>query len=399
MENTAFQYTSQDMAPVLARLNAAYALYRDSRDKRPMARMQLTGVVSDLMALNLTAHEIEMVADVLIALARQAEVDLRKAMAERLSALDNVPVRLVMQMANDEIAVARPVLKASPVLGEAELTEIIATKGPAHWQVIAQRAHLPEAVIDRLADTRDHPTAQALAENIEIMLTQHAVGVLADMAQSSEVLAMPLLRRAEVPDAVASQLYRHVGHTLKKFILKNYEVDTDALMETLDDVVLEFVERAESRKGAVPRERPVHVPTFAAPGERAFMPTGAMVRAAGQFRAKGLLTIQLMLNTLRRGQMASFVAQLAGYCGLEPEDVLEILHQSRGRALAVVCRAAGIGRADFISLYLLTNTVRSSVQTVDLPHLSAAVGVYERTGPDMARQIVAQSLDKLLAGA
>jgi len=166
MENTAFQYTSQDMAPVLARLNAAYALYRDSRDRRPMARVQLTGVVSDLMALNLSEHEVEMVADVLIALARQAEVDLRKAMAERLSALDNVPVRLVMQMANDEIAVARPVLKSSPVLGEAELTEIIAAKGPAHWQVIAQRAHLPEAVIDRLADTHDHGTAQALAENI-----------------------------------------------------------------------------------------------------------------------------------------------------------------------------------------------------------------------------------------
>jgi uncharacterized protein (DUF2336 family) len=397
MENTAFQYTSQDMAPVLARLNAAYALYRDSRDRRPMARVQLTGVVSDLMALNLSEHEVEMVADVLIALARQAEVDLRKAMAERLSALDNVPVRLVMQMANDEIAVARPVLKSSPVLGEAELTEIIAAKGPAHWQVIAQRAHLPEAVIDRLADTHDHGTAQALAENIEIVLTQHAVGVLADMAQGSEVLALPLLRRAEVPDGVASQLYRHVGHTLKKFILKNYEVDTSALMETLDDVVLEFVERAEDRKRAAraKADRPAHT---TAPGERAFMPTEPMIRAATQFRAKGLLTVQLMLNTLRRGQVPSFVAQFAGYCGLEPEAVLEILHQRRGRGLAVACRAAGVARADFISFYLLTNMVRSSVQTIDLPDLAGAVGVYERTGPDAARQIVAQSLDKLLAG-
>lgn len=391
MEQATAQNHSPDMAPVLARLNAAYALYRDSREQRPMARVQLTGVVSDLMALDLSQSEVDMVADVLIALARQAETDLRKAMAERLSAMDDIPVRLVMQMANDEISVARPVLRESPVLGDAELSDIINAKGSEHWEAIAGRKTLSDVIINKLADTGDFPTATTLAENIAITLTDHAIGALSEMARESEVLAQPLLRRAEVPDGVASQLYRSVGQTLKKFILKNYEVDTDALMETLDDVVLEFVERADAA------QEDVVLPAAVSSAYAHFLPSASMIRAAAQFKTKGLLTVQLMLNTLRRGQIASFVAQFASYCGMEAEDVCEVLHQRRAKGLAIACRASGVGRPDFVSVYLLTNVVRNVGQSVDLKELGGTLGIYDRTPPDTARAILAQSLDKLLS--
>lgn len=394
MEHPTFAHNPQDMAPVLARLNAAYALYKDSRDQRPMARVHLTALVSDLMALNLTQQETDMVADILITLTRQAEVDLRKAIAERLSSLDNVPVRLVMQMANDEIAVAHPVLRSSPVLGDMQLMDIIAHKGTEHWKVIAGRRNLSDLIIDRLADTRDYPTATTLAENITITLTPHSIAILAHMAECSENLAMPLLRRGEIPDAIASQLYRHVGQTLKKFILRNYEVDTQDLMETLDDVVLEFVDRAqiqeeESHDSSLP---------VSSLDARA-LPTQAMLRAASQFRQKGLLTIQLMLNTLRRGQVPSFIAQLSIYSGLEPVVVSEILHQRKAKGIAIICKASSFGRPDFVSIYLLTHSVRGCGQLIDLQDMTSTMGMYDHTAAEVARQIIAQSLDKLVSGA
>jgi uncharacterized protein (DUF2336 family) len=388
VEHSTFQNIPKDMAPVLARLNAACALYRDSRD--PLARVDIMVLVSDLMTLELTGQEREMVADVLIILTKQAAVDLRRAIAERLSALDGVPVRLVMQMANDEIAVARPVLRDSPVLGDVQLIDIISNKGPGHWETIASRRGLSEVIINRLADTRDYGTATVLAENITITLPAHAISVLAEMAKGSETLAQPLLRRSEIPDTVASQLYRHVGATLKKFILRNYEVDTQDLLDTLDDVVLEFVDsaqEAESRSASGEAQTTEH----------RVLPTQAMIRAASEFRQKGLLTVQLMLSTLRRGQNPSFVAQMSTYCGLEPPVVSEVLHQKKARALAIVCRAAGVGRTDFLSFYLLTNTVRSLGQLANLQDMATAVGVYDRTSSELARQIMAQSLDRLLA--
>ncbi|MCK6418949.1 MAG: hypothetical protein L6Q57_08470, partial [Alphaproteobacteria bacterium] len=101
---------SSHVTPLLVKLYDSHKIYTLAHDKKPEARQELTKAVLELLDMDLNPREGELIADVLIALIRQAERDLRQALAERLCAMDNVPLRLVLHMANDEIDVARPVL-------------------------------------------------------------------------------------------------------------------------------------------------------------------------------------------------------------------------------------------------------------------------------------------------
>lgn len=367
---------ASNVTPLLVRLYDSHKLYGLAKDKKPLARVELTSAVSDLLEMNLSTRESELVADVLIELIRQAEKDLREALAERLSVLDNVPLRLILKIANDDIDIARPVLKNSSILGDLDLIYIIKSKSPQYWQAIAARESMSSQVVNILADTRDLDTAITLAENKNIALTEHAVVVLSDMAQGSEKLAAPLLRRDEITDEIASRLYQFVGQEVKKFITENYQIESGLLIDTVDDVVLELVGAAEDLSE--------------------FMPTANMLKAAERFKEKGLLTVQLMLGTLRRGQISSFVAQFSKFTGLDVRTVSEILMQPNGQGLAVACKAYDVLKPDFVSIYLLTNRVRNRGKMVDMGDMTRAVNYFNRIKPEVARNIISNSSVDLL---
>jgi len=362
---------SSHVTPFLVRLYDSHKLYSLARDKQPVARSELTSAICELMEMDVSSRESELIADVLIELMRQAEMELRKAISERLSVMDAVPLRLVLQMANDEIDVAFPVLSKSSVLQDMDLIYIIKSHGPEYWQAIASRKLLTDQVIDILADTGDFDTAAVLAENMDIKLSEHCVIALSDLAQQSEKVARPLLRREEVLPEIVSKIYQYVGEGLKKFILENYDLDSDVIIESVDEIVLELSEGAESSE---------------------FIPTPSMLKAADRFKEKDLLTIKLMLGTLRRGQIPSFIAQFSRFSGLDIKTVEEILGQQNGQGLAVACRAFGIDKADFVSMYLLTNRVRNKGHMVDLKDMTRAINYFNRIKPDIARNIMEGSI-------
>jgi uncharacterized protein (DUF2336 family) len=363
---------SSNVTPLLVRLHDSHKLYTLAKDKKPLARVELTKAISELLEIPVTPRESELIADVLIELMRQAETDLRQALSERLAIMNNVPLRLVLQMANDEIEVADPVLRQSPVLGDLDLIYIIKSQGPLYWKSIAARKTLSEQIINILADTRDFDTGAALASNMNLKLSEHAVVVLSDLSQKSEKVARPLLRREEVTSEVASKIYKFVGEELKKFIVQNYEIDTDTLISTVDDVVLELTESQ---------------------GNAELKPSTAMLKAAERFGEKGLLTVKLMLGTLRRGQIPAFVAQFSKFTGLGPDTIGEILLQKSGQGLAVACRAHDISKQDFVSIYLLTNRIRNQGRMVDMQDMTRAINYFNRINADVARNIMKNSKD------
>lgn len=360
---------SSGVTPLLVKLYDSHKTYGASKDKNPNAHTELTKAVTDLLSIDLSTREAELIADVLIALIRQAETDLRKALAERLSVLDNVPLRVVLQVANDEIDVAASVLRNSPVLGDMDLVYIIKSKSAEYWRAIAARQSLSGHVVDILADTEDFETALTLVENESITLTEHAVSVLSDLARDHGDLATPLLRRDEVTDEIAARMYQYVGKHLKQYIVEKFKVNTAVMLDTIDEVVLEFVESAAHE----------------------YIPAHQQLRAADRFKEKGILTVGLMVNTLKRGQVQAFVAQFSKYTGLSPATVADILIQPSGQGLAVACKAFEISKPDFTSIYLLTNRARNNGKMVDLKDMSRAMNYYDSIKTDMALSIMKNS--------
>ena len=359
---------SKDLEPLLVRLYDSHRIYQLAEDRKPEARAELSHIVSGLLDMELKTSEKELIADILINLMRQAEKDLRCAVAERLSILENVPLRLVLFMAQDEIGVAETVLRSSPVLNDLDLLYIIQSRDSEYWKAIAARHKLNEPVIDALADTRDLPTVCTLAGNTDISLSSHALEVLSEIAEKSKDLARPLLTRNEIPESLARKLYDVVGNEMQKTMTAVLSNELSVL-NSVRDILVEFSSEVAADE---------------------YMPTTAMLKAAEMFADKKQLTPALMMRTLKRGQISSFVAQISCYAKIRAEKVLNILRQENGQGLATICRVSGLGRDEFIGIYLLTNKMRGAEAAINHGEFNRAVAFFDQLGRESAAKLYAQ---------
>ncbi len=341
--------------PILTKLGDSKKLYDLAKDRNPASRAELSRVIGSILEADVSPRESEMVADVLIRLMRQAEKDLRQAISEQIAIIDDVPLRLVLQLANDDIEVAQPVLSKSSVLGDHDLMYIVKSKTAEYWQAIAAREILNDQVIDILADAGDFDTALTLAKNENITLTERALVALCDIAQGSEVMAVPLLRREEVSSEIATRLYEYVGEEIKKFISSNYDIDTQKLDKVIDYAVVEFID-----------------PKVA----KGFVPDDYMISAAQKFKEKDMLNMKLLLNTLRLGHIRSFIAQFSVYTDISVNNVCNILSQTDGRGLAVTSKACGIKKKDFISIFMLSSKIWNDGRLVNMDEVQTAISFY-----------------------
>ncbi len=361
---------SPEVMPLLVRLHDMQRADKLPRCERKETYSELSNVMLDLLQVNLEPGEKELITDVLIGLMRQAEIDLRKALADRLSVMEDIPLRMVLHLANDEPIVADNILRESPILQEMDLIYIVKSHGPGHWQSIARRQYIGGQLVDVLAETKDLETAITLSENETAELTENAVEIFADMAKHSEALAKPLLVRKELPKGMAKKLYAVVGHELKKSLEKEYGFTGNYISEEIADLVLEF-EEADTRN---------------------FMPSVRQITNAEAMKSHGSLDIDSMMRVLRRGQIASFIAQFSVHSGMSAQTVHDILAQEKGQGLAIACKALGISKPDFMSFFLLSNKIRYPGDgIVDQAELGSALGYYDRVEYARAQKILQAS--------
>ncbi|HNQ92761.1 MAG TPA: DUF2336 domain-containing protein [Alphaproteobacteria bacterium] len=257
------------------------------------------------------------------------------------------------------------------MFNDLDLLYIIQSRDSSFWQVIAARNSLHENVVDALTDTRDVPTARVLVDNNTISFSNYAVSVLSEMAVSDSSLAEPLLMRPDVPQEIARKLYSYVGAELKAMMARKYKMASPEIVEAVEDVVSEF--------SGVPKEM------------GALLPTSAMMRAAEMFMQQGKLTTDLMLRTLKRGQMASFLAQFSVFVGLPVAVVVPMLQQRNGQGLAISARAHGLSKEEFMSIFMLTRKLAHEQGVVNAAHMTRAIEYFDRISPHLAKKILKRS--------
>ncbi len=362
---------SPQVAPLLVRLYDTHNLYTLAENKGDEgACFELATIMTDLLSIGLSEKESELITDVLLALMKQAEVDLRRALADRLAGMDNVPLRMILSLANDEIAVADPVLRESSVLHDLDLAYILQCKGVSHGRSIATRRGLSAAIIDMLANTEDFTIAVNLSNNDGVSLTQHAFRIFADMAAKDKLLAGPLLSREDLPQDIAGKLYEFAGEELKKSLQKRFGIGAEPAAAAIDSIVLEL------REHEIPKQAIADV----------------LMAAAHNQQRHGELRVPVIIATLRRGQYSTFIAQFAVFCSLPADTAKAMMRQESGRGLALACKAMDVTKADFVSLFLLTDRFRSGGKRMVTHHeLTRIMTMYDDIDADDARQILNNS--------
>lgn len=265
------------------------------------------------------------------------ELAVRAELAERFAAAPDAPRQLIRRLANDEAEdVAHPVLRASPVLTEADLIQVIQSRGQGHMRAVSQRASLSEAVSDAIIERGDDETLGVLLGNDGAQLSRAACETAVERARVNPALHAPTVERASLPPDLLNEMYFEVEARLRQRILEQNARMDPALLES---ALAAGRTRVATDDGALP-------PDYA-----------ESLAYVEELNVAGQLTPPVLARFLRSGSRTSFLIALSQLADIDFHTARQIIERRELDALAVVCKAADLDRALFLTYaVVLLNT-------------------------------------------
>ena len=265
---------------------------------------------------------------VLARLAADMETAVRAELSVRFSTVPDAPSALIRQLADDEAAVAGAVLATSPVLSEDDLLGVVRKHGQDHLRAVSTRKTVSEAVSDVIVERGDDETLGTLLRNDGARLSRQASETAVERAKVNPALHEATVSRASLPPDLLNEMYFVVEARLRTRILEQNA--------RLDPVLLESAlnagrTRIATDDGALPAD---------------YVDCSAYVE---ELKAAGQLTPQMLARFLRSGGTTSFLIALAQLADIDFHTARQIVERRELDALAVVCKAADLDRALFLT--------------------------------------------------
>lgn len=263
--------------------------------------------------------------ELMVRLAGEAGLVVRQEVAERLAHHQKPPRRLVRALAEDDIVVARPLLRHSPALNDEELALIVLTTTIEHARAAAERPAFGAALGDAIVATEDHQAILTMLRNPYATLSQDGIRRLCRTAGGVQDIVEALLRRDNLEPAVLADLFWYAASQGREAILKR--LSAQALW-------------------------PVEQPHLNSPLRHA---DSANLKMAEEGLSKLLLG----------GRIDDFRNLFSRAMGIGPSLATRIMKDGSGEPFAIACRAAGFSMAAYTTLLILYNpAVGQSVQRV-----------------------------------
>jgi uncharacterized protein (DUF2336 family) len=314
-------------------LQSAHIPASTAREPATKARLRLTRRLADIVCLpesRVSPQERWMTADVLEELLRNAGLDLRAKVAERLAEQGDAPAGLLRRLALDDFEVAEPILRRSHALTDFDMIEIARKGGPSHQMALARREHVSETVAAALASSGGSEVIAILLRNRGARLAPQTTDFLVRELRESDRLAELLIKRPELRPNQAFALFWSVSHLLRRQILERFSVSRAILQEAAADVfplaaqapdierdvseALRYIERRQRNRAAA--ERSVY---------------GSLERAVEEYA--------------RQGENVELQAEIAQLAGVRPDLAERLLTDMGGEPIAVLAKATGLSRA------------------------------------------------------
>jgi uncharacterized protein (DUF2336 family) len=298
--------------------------------------------------------------DIVVRLARDVEMAVRIGLAERLADDPSVPLELITLLADDSIEVARPVLLRSPVLTEEDFLRLIEEASVAHQETIAARPQIGGAVTEALARSETESVLTALLANVTAHISPIAFEVLVEKAERHRAIQEPLVRRADLPPSSAEKLTLVVSDALKKFITQRFPIEGNKLRQSFVDATSRLAKPAPLQHGI----------------------SEGGNKLIEKLAASGQLKPSFLLRVLNQGQIDLFDAGLAKLLGLPLVGLRNRLYQGGPKAVALACRAVGIDRSVFQTVYSLSRNAHrlsATLHSNDMAEVDAAFAVSKPT--------------------
>ena len=181
----------------------------------------------------------------LLALARDTEVHVRRALANAVATLDCIPKELALTLSRDiDALVSVPIVELSPMLDDDDLIALISEPPTAlALSAMSRRAALSPDIVDRLVDTGQSDVLVSLLRNTATQIREATLDRLVHIAEHLEIIHEPLVARGELTDQLIVKLSRFVSATLIENLAARGGIG-DQVREALDKRLQERIEPA-----------------------------------------------------------------------------------------------------------------------------------------------------------
>ena len=345
-----------------------------ARDKSVEGRTRLVQIVGDLFFDTDTVlrdAERNIMTDILRQLIHDVEMKVRQQLAMRMADENDAPWELVSALANDQIEVAHPILTQSTILQDMELIEIVQHLTYGHQLAIAMRETVSETVSEALIGTGNVDVIKTLLENENADISGKAMEYLVEQSEKIDDLQVPLINRNDLGLDLAKRMYWWVSAALRKHIVKHYSIDEVGLDDKIQDTIHDILGIDGSGSGAIntaPRRKSQEL--------------------AEKLQNAAAITPQLLIQTLRQGEVVLFEDLLSQVTGLRTNLIRRFVFEPGGEGLAIACRAADITKADFASIFLLSRSARPGDKVVDPNEVSRVLNFFDRIKAETAQKVV-----------
>lgn len=344
-------------------------LHQLSRQRSLEGRDELYRLVADLFERQdavLSEDERTIMRDILVDLAKDVESAVRMSVARKMAENPSAPKELVLLLANDQIEVARPVLLRSNALRDADLIEIIRHRTDEHRLAVAARQNISEEASAALVETGNEDVIVTLLNNHSARIAETVMDYLAEESKRIGRFQEPLLKRVDLPPAVAKRMYTWVSAALRQYISKNFDVDLDDVDDALNDTVQELTEENQ---------------------QEAQKPTPSS-RLVDTVKAAGSLNEDFLVRALRQGRIPIFEVSMAALLDLERDLVRKLIYEPGWEKLAIACRAVDISPKTFQFIQQSVARIRSRKVTAAVEQDQDHQAFYQGIDKDAARRIL-----------
>jgi uncharacterized protein (DUF2336 family) len=320
---------SQVEAPIsaLSRLPDLIALAEEgSSEKRRALLRELTDHFFG--GATRSATEDTLYGAVLTRLTADMEIAVRAELSARFASAPDAPHNLIRRLANDEAAVASAVLASSPVLTDEDLLGVVRKHGQDHLRAVSARPSVSEAISDVIVERGDDVTLGTLLRNDGARLSRQASETAIERAKANPALPEAAVERAGLPPDLLNEMYFVVEARLRAQILEQNARLDPALLES---AIAAGRTRIATNDGALPAD---------------YTECLAYVE---ELKAAGQLSPRMLARFLRSGGTTSFLIALAQLSDIDFHTARQIVDRRELDALAVVCKAADLDRALFLT--------------------------------------------------
>ncbi|MEQ9642633.1 MAG: DUF2336 domain-containing protein [Alphaproteobacteria bacterium] len=198
-------------------------------------RADLAGRIAALWRdRDLGPNERRLADEIIRQLLQDIDVSVRLALSQTLKTDPNLPHDVAMTLVGDLDEVAVPMLSTSLVFSEADLIEVVRTRGPACQVAIAARASVPVDVASALVDTGDETVAATLMRNEGAVIDEPLGAKVLDIYSGSELVIDSMAQRRHVPLRLAERLTGIVAENLRRRLRRDGAVSADKVDDMVD---------------------------------------------------------------------------------------------------------------------------------------------------------------------